>query len=47
MKKIAIVAALVLFAACAKKEDAAPAADAAATDRTKADTAAKADTTKH
>lgn len=48
MKKLAIVAALVLFAACAPKaEEATPAADAAAsTPAATVDSAATTDTTK-
>lgn len=47
MKKLALVASLVLFAACAPKADeAAPAADAAAAPVAMTDSAAMADTTK-
>lgn len=47
MKKLAIVASLVLFAACAPKADeATPAVDAAAAPVAMTDSAAMADTTK-
>ncbi|MBK7905501.1 MAG: hypothetical protein IPJ78_02965 [Gemmatimonadetes bacterium] len=47
MKKLAIVASLVLFAACAPKEEAAPATEMAApAPAAMTDTAAMADTTK-